>query len=59
MSLFKFKKKPNTDKDTKAKDKESNMDDDCPMCHVPQSVVDQLKNNSKDNEKESSNCCKK
>jgi len=63
MSLFKKKQSTQSQsaQDVKVKEKECSTDDDCPMCHIPQNVVDQLKksDNSKDNKQESNGCCKK
>ena len=51
MSLLKKKQSHQSQmaQDVKVKNKECGTDDDCPMCHIPQEVVDQLK---KDKEEE-------
>lgn len=48
MSLF--KKKSTKDEETKVKENNSNNIDDCPMCHIPQEIVDQLKDNHQEEE---------
>lgn len=47
MSLFKKKQSQQSQQaqNVKVKDKECSTDDSCPMCHIPQDVVDQLKKN--------------
>lgn len=61
MSLFKKKtQQSQKTQDVKVKECQEENGDSCPMCHIPQDVVDQLKQdgNTKKDEKEGGSCCK-